>query len=165
MTLTDWHGRFFYHPSTLKQDCLSPPSPYPPKEEFVWQGTSSPGVGVLRFNGAAWETGWHFCPRDSLNVIINQPTIRFFSTTPICLGLKDKNEKGVGVLRFNGAAWETGWHFCPRDSLNVIINQPTSLFFEAHRVTATLNGGKHTRRREKGCGALFALGETVLLTG
>ena len=38
---------------------------------------------------------------------------------------------GGGVLRFNGAAWETGWHFCPRDSLNVIINQPTSLFFEA----------------------------------
>ena len=93
------------------------------------------------------------------------PPSVFFSTTPICLGLKDKNEKGVGVLRFNGAAWETGWHFCPRDSLNVIINQPTSLFFEAHRVTATLNGGKHTRRREKGCGALFALGETVLLTG
>ena len=48
------------------------------KEDFVWQGTSSPGVGVLRFNGAAWETGWHFCPRDSLNVIINQPTSLFF---------------------------------------------------------------------------------------
>ena len=37
-------------------------------------------------------------------------------------------------MRFNGAAWETGWHFCPRDSLNVIINQPTSLFFEAPSV-------------------------------
>ena len=48
-----------------------PPFRDPPKEDFVWQGTSSPGVGVLRFNGAAWETGWHFCPRDSLNVIIN----------------------------------------------------------------------------------------------
>ena len=56
----------------------APPFQDPPKEDFVWQGTSSPGVGVLRFNGAAWETGWHFCPRDSLNVIINQPTSLFF---------------------------------------------------------------------------------------
>ena len=72
----------------------------------------------------------------------------FFSTTPVCLGLKDKNVKGVGVLRFNGAAWETGWHFCPRDSLNVIINQPTSLLFRGrcHRVTAALDGDKHQRR-------------------
>ena len=103
----------------------------------------------------------------------------FFSITPVCLGLKDKNEKGVGVLRFNGAAWETGWHFCPRDSLNVIINQPTCLFFEApppppsrhcrHRVTAAIESPPlcteaNTRRREKGCGALSALGENVLLT-
>ena len=58
-----------------------PPFQDPPKEDFVWQGTSSPGVGVLRFNGAAWETGWHFCPRDSLNVIINQPTSLFFEAT------------------------------------------------------------------------------------
>ena len=59
---------------------IAPPPPFqdPPKEDFVWQGTSSPGVGVLRFNGATWETGWHFCPRDSLNVIINQPTSLFF---------------------------------------------------------------------------------------
>ena len=61
-----------------RHNSLAPPFQDPPKEDFVWQGTSSPGVGVLRFNGAAWETGWHFCPRDSLNVIINQPTSLFF---------------------------------------------------------------------------------------
>ena len=61
-----------------RHNSLAPPFQDPPKEDFVWQGTSSPGVGVLRFNGAAWETGWHFCPRDPLNVIINQPTSLFF---------------------------------------------------------------------------------------
>ena len=70
----------------------------------------------------------------------------FFSTTPVCLGLKDKNVKGVGVLRFNGAAWETGWHFCPRDSLNVIINQPTSLFFEAFSSRAPSSHRRSVRR-------------------
>ena len=55
----------------------------------------------------------------------------FFSLTPGWQGLKDKNKRGVGGLRCNGAAWETGCHFWPRDSLNVIINQPTLYFFQA----------------------------------
>ena len=94
----------------------------------------------------------------------------FFSTTPVCLGLKDKNVKGVGVLRFNGAAWETGWHFCPRDSLNVIINQPTSLFFEAFSSRGAIESPplctEANTRGEKGCGdrpntnSLSALGGT-----
>ena len=97
----------------------------------------------------------------------------FFSTTPVCLGLKDKNEKGVGVLRFNGAAWETGWHFCPRDSLNVIINQPTSLlffFFEGAIESSPLCTETNTRG-EKGCGdrpntnSLSALSGELSLTG
>ena len=80
-----------------------------------------------------------------------------------------------GIALCTGAI---GWHFCPRDSLNVIINQPTSLFFVSslppsrhcrHRGTAAIDSPPlctvaNTRRREKGCGALSALGENVLLT-
>ena len=50
-------------------------------------------------------------------------------------------------MRFNGAAWETGWHFCPRDSLNVIINQPTCLFFEAAAAAAVIESPPSSTRR------------------
>ena len=123
-----------------------------------------------------------FCPRDAWSKQDESSTLKrlgtdriaahpfFFSTTPVCLGLKDKNVKGVGVLRFNGAAWETGWHFCPRDSLNVIINQPTSLFFEAFSSRGAIESPplctEANTRGEKGCGdrpntnSLSALGGT-----
>ena len=76
-------------------------------------------------------------------------------------------------MRFNGAAWETGWHFCPRDSLNVIINQPTSLWlfsFEVAIESPPLCTEANTRR-EKGCGdrpntnSLSALGGLSLTGG
>ena len=57
-------------------------------------------------------------PKTSLSTPLHLPT------------LPRKISYGKGSpLRFNGATWETGGTF--GDSLNVIINQPTSLFFEA----------------------------------
>ena len=57
------------------------------------------------------------------------PGLLFFFHTPGWQEFKDKNETGVRGLCWNGAAWESGCHFWPRDSLIVIINQPTLYVF------------------------------------
>ena len=111
------------------QNFPAPPFRDPPKEDFVWQGTSSPGVGVWRFNGAAWETGWHFCPRDSLNVIINQPTSLFFEafssrgaieSPPLCTEANTRGEKGCGDRPNTNSLSALGGTFTARMMCNCV---------------------------------------------
>ena len=60
---------------------------------------------------------------------------------------------------FSAAKIKRGWGYCAA----AIASLPPSTH-RRHRVTAPFCTVANTRRREKGCGALSALGENVLLT-